>query len=726
MNPKEYYYIDYSILNHILWINIPAAFLLFVVAYLLFIFLPRRVFPQKYSGGGIENIISNILYMLVFIELSVPLLVLLKIFNIITFFFALFGLKLFFVRTVYKQSIGVYLINLKNSVLSNLYDFLDNYKEIIRNVIQRKKEELLLYFRHFNYYIFFKQIVIFLIFVHLVYIIGYRCFISLANPLSDTSQFFEWVAKLGQNQLYWDNKTAGADFYGISVLIFILHKFTQLDTIVLFNVYPLLLITFLFFGIYFVLKRFTISSLIALLVLLLYGSILLGSPLDAYLATSVVTTQNPDIVSLFGLKIYNMTPEHIKQLGWDYVAMNSLFRYFSGMAYEHSSTLYLINLFYLIKAIDTGKSRFLINYTLSLMLVFILHGGGAVELIIPSLFIAINALIFFKLTWSLLLRGLGAIMTAAIFGNGWMLSVLKYGIPNDIGAAAPFLDKLLHNKNATKEIVQLGAESVVIPHITWVHGTIFALAIFFYVYALIRKKRFYFSSFMFIPIGVLIVYFAQNFGLPKLVHPGRSAEYLYIGTTLVLACAIKFFIYSPLRIVFKRSYKKIFLSIIYIALLLSFFVIPHYKDTDRYRVYINSVQYSDIPYFLYKIIQSNQPLKFTIVSYVQEYSKILGKGYIVLANDFVLKYNPTDKYLRIPTEKVYIFVENIPHSYRGMDEWFYRWRRDVEERLKSWVATYAATHNNIKLYAKSKLVTVYEIDNSAYIQELQKEQQDRK
>ena len=715
MGQTQHFYIDFSIVDRVLFLNLPYTILLFVIAYLLFIVVPRIVFPQRYAGGGIENIISNILYMLVFIELAVPLLVLLKIFNVITFIFALLLAKIFFVKFIYKQSVRLYFLQLKSKFLSAVYDFIDDYENIIKAYIERKRDELLLYFKHFDYYIFFKKVLIVAIFAHLLYIIGYRCFISMANPLPDTSQFVEWVAMLDKNELYWDNKTAGADFYGISVLIFVLQKFTQIDSIILFNIYPLLLITFLFFGVYFVLKRFSVSSLIALAVLLIYGSVLLASPWDVYLATEFVTTKDPDILSFWGLKLYNMTDEHLRLIGPISPAMQPLFRYFSGMAYEHSSTLFLINLFYLIKTIDTQKSRYLINYTLSLMLVFILHGGGAIALIVPSIFIAINALIFFKLTWSLLGRGVVAILIAAIFGNGWILSMIKYGIPDDIGAAAPFLDKLLQNKSAVQEIVETSIESVTIPHITWVHGAILGLAIFFYLVSLIQKKRFYFSSFLLIPIGVLILYFAQNLGLPELVHPRRAAEYLYLGVTIVLACILKFFFFNPLRLASKKLYKKIFLGFVYFLLFVSFFGVPHYKNSDSYRKFVNFIQYSDVPYFLYKIIQANEPLTWTVVSYIQEYSKVLGKGYIILANDFLLKYSPTDRYLRIPTKKVYIIIEHIPHRYVGMEEWYYRWRRDIEANLKDWVATYAATHKNIKIFGKSKLVTVYEIDNSEYV-----------
>ena len=721
MFTKEY--IDFSILHKVFFLTTFNIAILFIIAYILFVALPRRIFPQCYTGYGIENIITNIIYMLVYIELLVPFMIFLKIFNTFTFIAVLIGTKLFFVKFYQKESIRTYFFKLRTSILISVFHFFDNYEDIIRQYKKKKLEELYLYFRHLNYFHLFKKVLIFLIFVHLIYILGYRCFITLANPLPDSSQFFEWVANLERNILYADNKTAGADFYGISIFIFILRVFTHTDTIILFSIYPLLLMTFLLMGVYFVLKRFTLSTLIALFVLLIYGSLLIGSPLNKNIATPIITTQNPDIITFWLFHLYNIPREFLEksQLYLENIGMTPYIRYFSGMAYEFSSSMFLLNLYYLIKALDKGKTKYLLHYSLTLMLVFIFHGGGAIALIMPSILIAINALISMKLHWSLFKKGLLAIVVATIFGNGWMLSIIKYGIPQDFGAAAPFLDKLFGTKQAIREIVTAGLEDVTILHLTWIHLVLFLSALFFYFIARFYKKGFYFSSFLLVPLGYFIVFFAQNLGLPKLVHPLRGAEYFFLSITIIIACYIKLFIWLPLRIILKQITRTIFLLLIYIMLLVSAFFVPHYKDTERFKKFINGVQYSEIPYFLYEIIKNNTPLTWTVVSYVQEYSKVLGKGYMINVNDFIVKYNPLDRYLKITTPKIYIFVEDIPHKYIGKDEWYYRWRSDVENKLKEWIALYSSVHSNIKVFAKSKLLTVYEIDNSEYVKLLERE-----
>jgi len=717
-------FLDFSILSEVTRINLTNAAILMVVAYLFFVLLPRWLFPQRFAGAGLENTISNIIYMLVFIELSVPLLVFLKIFSIISFAALIIATKLLFLRFYYKRPILKTLGSIKDHWLMALFDFLDHPGAKLWELRKRVKRWLYFKIQTLDYFVLAKRILVTAVFFLLIYTVGYRCFIAMANPLSDTSQFFEWVANLKNNILWPDHKTGGSDFYGISVFIFVLHTLTNIDTIVLFNIYPLLLITFLFLGVYFVLKRFSLQPLVAIAVLLLYGGWLLSSPLNYPIATPITTTSDPEIIRILGLRFYDIPSSYFLEpkLYLEWVNMNSYVRYFSGMAYEFSSSMFLLNLFYLIKSLDSGRARYLLNYTFTLMLVFIFHGGGAIILIVPSILIALHAFVSFKVSWYLLKRGIVAILTAAIFGNGWILSMLKYGIPQDFGAAAPFLDRLFGTKQAMQEIATIGIEEVIISDITPVQVFLALSAIFFFIVARVSKKGFYFASFLLIPLGVFLVYYSQNLGLPKLVHPSRGVEYLYLGVTILFVCYIKP-IYWLFKLLLRRKGQYLFLALVYLELLIIALFVPKFYETERFKRFINGVQYSEIPLYLYKIIEKNRPFTWTVVSYVQEYSKVLGKGYMINVNEFIINYDPRDPYLRIPTPKVYIFVEDIPHIYLGKGEWYYRWRDEIEGKLKEWIAIYSALHDNITVFAKTNLLTIYEIDNRAYMEYLHKEQE---
>ena len=203
-------------------------------------------------------------------------------------------------------------------------------------------------------------------------------------------------------------------------------------------------------------------------------------------------------------------------------------RYASGMAYEHSSIFVFLNAYFLIKELNNPSFHRLLLYTLTLFLVFTFHGGGAIFLLPVSLLIFFNALLFRKLSLDLLKKGLAAVAIASIFGNAWMLSMIKYGLPENIGAAAPILDKLLRNKHAMERVVKMGAESVTILNITLLH-LIFVFASFFgYLISFFTKRRFLNSSFILIAIGIFFVYFAPNLGLHAWLVSvgGRTTSFL--------------------------------------------------------------------------------------------------------------------------------------------------------------------------------------------------------
>ncbi len=113
----------------------------------------------------------------------------------------------------------------------------------------------------------------------------------------------------------------------------------------------------------------------------------------------------------------------------------------------------------------------------------------------------------------------------------------------------------------------------------------------------------------------------------------------------------------------------------------------------------------------YKIEDNFQPFSYTIVSYVQEFPQVISRGYHMNTQDFLQTYDPADKSIQIPTDYVFIFMENFPIAYQGMGEYWYRWRPDIMLKLKDWIAIYSQYHDNIKEWYSSQWVDVYLIDN---------------
>ncbi len=79
---------------------------------------------------------------------------------------------------------------------------------------------------------------------------------SYGNPIPDTSQFIEWVNNLQNNILYADLRIS-ADFYGQAIMDFFVTTFTNIDPIISFSLYPILLLIALYLSIYYVIKDYS-------------------------------------------------------------------------------------------------------------------------------------------------------------------------------------------------------------------------------------------------------------------------------------------------------------------------------------------------------------------------------------------------------------------------------------------------------------------------------------
>lgn len=719
MLPHDVYFVDLNIIYSIFYKNIWYLVKLLIVSYGIFYWLPSKIFPQENIKGGVEKIVFNFVYMTAFVEIVVAFLVYIKVFSLLFFILVLLATKLAFLKFYYKKNIYNLLNNLRVNIMTKTLDLLDKPLETKKDILEYIHHKFINLQNSITLYSLSKNILFYVVFIYIFAVLMSRGLLSYSDPTPDTAQFIEWVSYLQQNILYGNSESFGADFYGISVLIFFVNVFTNIDQIILFSLYPILLLFALYFSIYYVIKEITGSKYIGLFAVMIHGMILMSPISDLFLGKSVVTS-SPDIINLYGLKFYMPTASEF--INGHFNGYIPYIRYISGMAYEHSSVFVLLNAYFLIKTFETKFTRYLIIYTLTLMLVFILHGGGAIVLVFISVLLAINALIFRKLDLKLLKKGSLAILFAAIFGNLWILSMIKYGIPQDFGGAAPILDKLLGTKQNTKSIVQTGFTAVSIMAITKIQIILFFSLVFGLFISFFTKRKFINTSILLVALAINIIYFGPNAGLPLLARQDRLAEYIFFAITILFSFYLFYFIYKPLIFIFKKYAKVILLIMLYFVfsgLALGF---PRWMDTKSFWKNINNTQYTSIPYMIMKIHKENRPFSWTVVSFVQSYAKVLNKGYHLNIQNFILNYNPKDKYLKVPTEKIFIFIENSPNPYMGLHEWYYRWRWLVQENSKSWITIYSMYHDNIKVYAKTGTVTVYEIDNNNYIKYLAKKE----
>jgi len=720
MLPQDVYFVDLGVVYTLFYKNMWYLAKLLLVAYFIFYYVPSKIFPQEHIKSGIQKIVFNFIYMTAYIEIVVTFLVFIKVFSLIFFLLVLLLTKFAFMKFYYKQDIYKIMDDIRIKLMLKTLDMLDNPKRFKQNITNYINKKIVNLQSSITFYSLLKKTLFYWIFIYIFSVLIARGLFSYSDPLPDTAQFMEWVASLQQNILYADNKTFGADFYGISVLVFFVNIFTNIDPIILFSIYPLLLLIALYSSIYYVVKDFTSSKYVALFAVMFHGVVLMSPVSDILLGLNVITS-DPAIIDIFGLKFY-MPKAATALLNGNYMGFKPYIRYISGMAYEHASVFVLLNAYFLIKILQTHFTKYLITYTLTLILVFIFHGGGAIVLIFISILIALNAFIFGKINRKLLKRGFLAIILAGVLGNLWILSMIKYGIPQDFGAAAPVLDKLLGTQKNIENMAKTGFSIVSIIQITKIHLLLMASWLFAFIFSFFTKQKFLNTSYLLIPLGIFILYFGPNSGLPLLTKQDRLAEYMFFAITLLSSFYIFYFLYKPLLLLLKKYSQTTILSLFYILFVLLVLAVPRWIDTKYFWKNINQTQYTSIPEIILKINKENRPYTWTAVAYIQSYAKIKNKAYHINTQNFLLKYNPSEEFLQIPTQKVFIFVENFPNAYKGMDEWYYRWRRRIQENLKTWVTIYKMHHSNIKVYAKTKTVIAYEIDNNEYIKYLIKKE----
>ena len=707
------YFIDLHVIHDIFLKNLWYLCRLLIVAYTVFYWLPVKLFPQEHTGVGVQKIVFNFVYMVAYVEVFVTFMVFVKIFSLILFFVVLVLTKLAFLKWYYKKDIYQTVNKRWINVVVSIFGAMENpvaVKIKLQNALHKK---ILDFEKLITFYAVLQKFLFFFVFAFIIALLMARGMYSYSNPAPDTAQFIMWVDNLQHNILYANNKAFGADFYGISILIFFVNLFTNINVIPLFSLYPILLLLALYFSIYYVVKDFTNSKYVALFAVMIHGLVMM-SPLSNLFLGKTVTTDFPSIVNLYGLKFY--LPKIADALhNGNLIGQIPYLRYISGMAYEHSSVFVLLNAYFLIKTLQTHLNRYLILYALSLMLVFTFHGGGAIVLMSISVIVALVAIIFKAVDFKTLKKGLIAIFIASIAGNMWILSMIKYGIPQDFGAAAPVLDKLLHTKHHLHNLVTLGIDTVDIVTIGTLDMALFAMLGFALLFSLFTKRKFLNIAFLSIVLGIFILYFGPNAGLPLLTQQDRLAEYYFFAVTLLFTFYFFYFFYKPIVMLAKVYAKNIMLFFSYAIFIFLVLTAPKWINSKVFWVSLNGNQYSSLSYTILKIEKQNQPFTWTTVAYIQALAKVKNKGYHINTQNFLLRYSPKSRYLKVPTNKVFIFVPNYPAPYMGMDQWYYRWRGKMLRDLKSWIAIYSMYHNNIKIYDKTGTMTVYEIDNHKYM-----------
>lgn len=720
--------------NEIIKLQITGSLKLIVSGFLFFYWIPRKILPQDYIDNSLDGIMFNIIHMVAIINLIFPLFIYIKIFGFVFLVVFFIFVKLLFIKYYDKKDIQPYVKEKYIAYVLQILKFLENTQSFTTSVLAYSGSKIKKLRNHITPRTFFLLPNVLTIFLYGLYLRVYRGHVSLIAPLMDMYEFYLWDNLLKKNILFARAANPGYMWSG-PVLVHTVNLLANLNTVFLYNIFPVLFLSLTFFSIYYFIKKLLSTDMektASMFVGLLVYCIILPSPLAHDFFGYSFTTVKPEVLHFSFLSFYPGSDILPIQKEGPYFPFLFFYRATTTLPYEVATSFFLINLYFFIKLIETKRNLYLLLYGESLAIIFSIHVGAAIPLVLPSLLIFSYSLLTFKLDRKVIFRGLLVISLATIIGNSWTLQFLVHGIPQEIGYAAPFLDKIFKTKRALKDISETSIFSVrLISSTFWLILLSILPAIFFVSGIFIKRLRFYLISAGLIILGVLFVYYATNLGVPELVNHQRSQNYIAlcyaIGSSIIYYLIVEKSILKPF---FRKIYFEISLSIVFVFSLISIIYVPRWIDTEYFRENIYAFEYNQFPYLLSRIEDNFQAYTTTVVSYPEQYHQI-SKTYHITMQDFLKEYDPSEEQLRIPTAYVFIFIENLPFykpeaALYETKQFWKRWRRDIMLKLKDWVAIYSQSHDNIKLWYKDELVEVYLIDNTKYQDLLYKQRQELK
>ena len=712
--------------NEIIRLQIVSSLKLIVSAFLLFFWIPRKVLPQEYIGNTLDRIMFNIIHMVAIITLVFPLFIYIKIFGFLFLIIFFISLKLFFLKIYYKKNVTIHFRAIYIDLITKVLIALENPRTYITRIKTRFIQKAGVLNSKLTAINIFYFLILFTIVTYALYLRTYRGYVSLSGAASDMYQYYYWDNILKTNKLF--SEFGSAYMWSGPVLVFTVNLLAQLNTVVLYNIFPLLYLSFTLFSIYYILRKLLIlnhSETLSVFIALIFFGVILSSPLSQQFFGVVFKTSSPEIINIFDMTFYRgIIPQNARV----YTIYPFLFfwRLTTTLPYEIAACFFLVNIFSLVKFIDSKKHSYLLLYAESLAIIFSIHGGIALPLFFPSLLIFLYSVVAGKFELKSLPKLIITIIAATIIGNTWMTQMIVSGIPQDIGKAAPILDKLLGTQKAIKEVLTTDIYSVQIVSptiglsILVISSFILLIASTFY-----KRLRFSLAALALTALGILFIYLAPNLGLPLLVDHSRLQVFIAYSYAIVFG-SIYFLIERSLFKHFRNIYYKCALFLCVVATLVSVVSIPRWTETKEFWEYIYSIEYNEFPYLVIKIEDDFQPFTYTVVSYVQQFPQIMSRGFHINTQDFLQMYDPEIKTAKLPTEYIFIFIEKSPSTFMGTGEYWYRWRRDIMLKLSDWITIYSQNHDNIRLWYSSQWVNAYIIDNRTYESRLQKQQREMK
>lgn len=697
-------------------IRIWGSVRLVLAAALFFVWIPGKILPQEYLADRLDRYMFNCLHMAALATLIFPLFIALRCFGLPFLVLFCVAVKLLFLKFWYRRELIAYLReDIYNAAILGILRALDDLGGFSRHLHQGTRNRLSLLRGALGWRLGAPAglggVLAYALYLRLA-----GTFATLVPAVSDMYQYYYWNQILKLNRLY--DRVAGAPYpWGSPVLVYSVNFFSALNTVLLYSTFPLLVLSFSLFSVYYLCVRLFPGEKgsAAPLVAILLFAVVIPSPLALEFFGTVYKTISPQVSHLGPFSFYSGAPVGLDQ---DLSGYPQLFfmRHSNLLPYELAAAFVPLFLYLLHKALVTRSTLYILLLGESLAVICALHPGVLIALFPSALLIAGWTLFACGMDRKTLARGCASLCGGLLLGNVWLVQMAVYGIPGDVGAAAPILDRLFGTRRMALEKAAAPVYAEV--QIVSVSALLLLLAVLSLALLALslrhrdRQKRALSALVPLFALGILLMYLGPNLGLPRLVDQSRLQTTLALCYGLVAAqCYLLLLEKGILRRLPGRWGPAAARLVAGGAAVSAILLTPRWIDDAEYRRSSRRMELPETPYFVYKIDDTFQPFSYTVVSYLEGFSQVFSRGYHMNVQDLLTGFSPSDRTLKIPTELVFLFVENAPVTFQGGGEYWYRWREDLTSKLKEWIALYAGGHGNLMLWKQTDRLQVYVIDN---------------
>lgn len=649
--------------------KITAAFVLF------FVYLPAKIFPQRQDAPPIERFFENFVLMASSAIIFIHILALLQVYSIVALllcYVLLYGgmfwyrekafpikkLKTFWVeKVVLTLDILDQVVNLKARARERLKKKWKGWGE------QAKNRLALVHAFLFGAILFYSAAIRY-----------YDVFRSPAFGYSDPYTHLLWMKQLESGLLFPPGPPRHNPYYpkGFHAFLAVLHGLTSLDGASVVRLAGPLVGVLLVLSVYYTGRKLTKSGEAALVGMFVFGTFIQIIPL---------------------LDVYFLQDGRIEYL----TGPSSLGGWFSRQTTTLPEEFALV---FLMPALlwayayvaETNRKRDLALFFFSLITVFTVHslvaaglGGGFLLLIILSL-------LFRPSIWrSLIVLSLAAFF-ASLVGNATLIYGFFAG-PQMQGSSSFYGEWLAfwENKGPIPYSLEILLSAAVAASLI-ASGLIFIRG---------RSGKLLWS-FMGLYLGVLTFGGRSiNFGVKYLLPLDRIGHFRVLVLCGAIAGLYHILTFAPFLKWSRRRFAYQTLTFASLVVLGIVGLPSEIPAPPRY-------EYGTFARIVGEIRRTFPPLEWTVVSTVEDYSKILrDRGWHLNAQDFLKQYNPYQRDLDIPTPYIFLFVEKKPFGFSSNPQFSRDLRQDLERRLSEWANLYSIGHNDIAVYYEDWDVLVY-------------------